>query len=120
MFIHTRSSCQPVSKEVCKPVYRKPTYQTTAFHGKKCEKVPEEKCELVDESKCAKVPEKVCKKVKDKKCLTIPEETCRDVPAKECKKVPKLVPSNKPIKVSERRKLCLAIANVFSSGVSTM
>ena len=80
-------------------MYRKPTYQTAAFHGKKCEKVPEEKCELVDENKCAKVPEKVCKKVKEEKCLTIPEETCRDVPTKECKKVPKFVASNNPIKV---------------------
>ena len=82
-------------------MYRKPTYQTAAFHGKKCEKVPEEKCEFVDENKCAKVPEKVCKKVKEEKCLTIPEETCRDVPTKECKKVPKFVPNNNPIKVGQ-------------------
>ena len=84
--------CKTEYKEVCKPVYKKPTYQTAAFHGKECEKVPEEKCQLVDENICSKVPEKVCKKVKDKKCLTIPEETCRDIPSKNCEKVPALVP----------------------------
>ena len=84
--------CKTEYKEVCKPVYKKPTYQTAAFHGKECEKVPEEKCQLVDENICSKVPEKVCQKVKDKKCLTIPEETCRDIPSKNCEKVQALVP----------------------------
>jgi hypothetical protein len=47
--------CKTEYREECKPVYKPPTYNTPAQKGKECKKVPEEKCQYVDEKKCHKV-----------------------------------------------------------------
>merc|ERR1719234_2070660 len=64
--------CKDEYKEECKTIYKAPTYDSPAYHGEECTKVPEEVCSYKEEQKCKKVPEKKCHTKKVPKCLTIP------------------------------------------------
>merc|ERR1712095_66831 len=74
-----KQECHTTYREECKPDYH---------YGKKCGKIPEQKCSYKDVPKYHKVPEEKCHEKTIPKCHNVPQKHCNTYTVPKCHNVP--------------------------------